>query len=141
MPYKDKEKRLAYIAEWQAKNAAKVMEYKRKWKQENRDKILADNKQRRLDCLLHYSGGRLECACCQESHYEFLCIDHLNGGGTQHRKSLAHHDFYRYLIQEGYPEGYRVLCHNCNASYGYYGYCPHQGVPNEDNLEHTGTTD
>jgi hypothetical protein len=24
--------------------------------------------------------------------------------------------------------GYRVLCQNCNAARGLYGYCPHQGT-------------
>jgi hypothetical protein len=32
---------------------------------------------------------------------------------------------YAYLIRNNFPEGYRVLCHNCNQSLGYFGYCPH----------------
>jgi hypothetical protein len=31
-----------------------------------------------------------------------------------------------WLARQGYPPGYRVLCHNCNSAYGYYGHCPHQ---------------
>ena len=27
----------------------------------------------------------------------------------------------------GFPKDkYRLLCHNCNQSMGWYGYCPHQ---------------
>ena len=34
--------------------------------------------------------------------------------------------FYSYLRNKGWPTGYRVLCHNCNMSLGFYGHCPHQ---------------
>ncbi len=27
---------------------------------------------------------------------------------------------------EGYPTGFRVLCHNCNCALAYYGSCPHE---------------
>jgi hypothetical protein len=33
-----------------------------------------------------------------------------------------------YLRTHGYPSGFRVLCHNCNFSFGHYGYCPHQAA-------------
>jgi hypothetical protein len=29
------------------------------------------------------------------------------------------------LARNGFPDGYRVLCHNCNMALGQYGYCPH----------------
>lgn len=77
--------------------------------------------------LAHYGGV---CACCGESQYEFLAIDHINGGGTKHRIGLGTvargSSFVRWLIKQGLPEGYRVLCHNCNAALGLYGFCPHQ---------------
>ncbi len=70
------------------------------------------------------------CACCGESHLEFLNIDHINGGGNKHRKEIgrkkAGSSFYHWLKQNGYPEGFRVLCYNCNCSIGHFGYCPHQ---------------
>lgn len=132
MPYKDNEERLGYIKKWQDKNADKVAEYKRNWKEKNRERIREQYRQQRIDVLSHYSDGEMLCDCCGIKHVEFLCIDHIDGGGTAHRKSLTHHDFYRHLIKEGYPEGYRVLCHNCNSSYGHYGYCPHQRQQNEN---------
>mgnify|MGYP001568273127 CR=1 FL=1 len=33
--------------------------------------------------------------------------------------------FYRWLKQQGYPPGIRVLCFNCNCALGLFGYCPH----------------
>jgi hypothetical protein len=82
-------------------------------------------RKRREAVLAHYGGI---CQCCGEMHYEFLAIDHVNGNGKAHRKDLgmAGTKFYKWLIDQHFPEGFRVLCHNCNMSYGFYGYCPHQ---------------
>lgn len=58
-------------------------EYSRKWHAENRELHRATNtaarKRTRLACLEHY--GKV-CACCGEHRYEFLAIDHVNGGGV-----------------------------------------------------------
>ena len=80
----------------------------------------------RLEVMAHYCEGEPSCACCGENHPYFLSIDHINGGGGKHRASISDTNFYRFLKREGYPEGYRILCHNCNQAFGYYGYCPHQ---------------
>ena len=80
--------------------------------------------------MTHYAVGTPKCACCLETHIEFLTIDHIEGGGTKHRKMLGPNgcgsNIYWWLIKNSYPESYRVLCYNCNCSIGYYGYCPHQ---------------
>jgi hypothetical protein len=97
-------------------------------------------REQKLLVLTHYSNNLPKCACCGESHVEFLSIDHINGGGNKHRKSLhltgMGHNFYRWLIKKEFPEGYRVLCMNCNFSLGHYGYCPHN--PKEKILESMG---
>src|SRR5882672_6994904 len=80
--------------------------------------------------IRHYSNGTMSCACCNDKHDEFLCIDHINGGGNAHRrslgKSMSSKNIYSYLFMNKFPEGFRVLCHNCNDSRGIYGYCPHE---------------
>jgi hypothetical protein len=71
----------------------------------------------KLEVLSHYSGGTPECALCGFSDQRALEIDHINGGGQEHRRQTGIHggnSFYRWLKQRGYPEGYRVLCRNCN---------------------------
>lgn len=78
----------------------------------------------------HYSGGDPKCACCEEPNLVFLVIDHIEGGGNEHRKQTrtrGGYSFYLWLIREGFPEGFRVLCHNCNMATGTLGYCPHKG--------------
>lgn len=80
----------------------------------------------REEALARYGGS---CACCGEARYEFLAIDHRNGGGNRHRlsgKFTPGNGFIKWLKRNGWPKGFRVLCHNCNSSLGYYGYCPHQ---------------
>jgi len=77
-----------------------------------------------------YGGTPPRCACCGETTHEFLCIDHINGGGNALRAkpSFTHATFYRSLIRAGFPDKdlYQVLCHNCNMAKGFYGQCPHQ---------------
>lgn len=70
-----------------------------------------------------------KCTCCGEDKREFLCIDHVNGKGNQERIKVRKNGgihFYAYLRRLKFPPGYRVLCHNCNMSFGTYGYCPHK---------------
>jgi hypothetical protein len=79
----------------------------------------------RLEVLTHYSyQTQPYCACCGTNILEFLSIDHINGGGVQHKKIVGAH-LYKWLKSHKFPKGFRVLCHNCNQSYGAYGYCPH----------------
>lgn len=73
--------------------------------------------------LQHYSGGAMACACCGESHEEFLQVDHVNGGG---RKDRLNGDLYSRLRREGFPEGFQILCANCNLAKGSGSHCPHQ---------------
>jgi hypothetical protein len=66
------------------------------------------------------------CACCGDSHYEFLCIDHVDGKGSAHRKEVGSSNIYPWLNAHGYPPGFAVLCHNCNIARSIYGTCPHE---------------
>jgi len=73
--------------------------------------------------VIEYYGNK--CECCGENKYEFLALDHINGGGNQHRKETGT-DTMLWIVRNEFPEGFRILCHNCNVSYGLYGFCPHQ---------------
>jgi hypothetical protein len=80
----------------------------------------------RLEVLSHYGvNGVPECQCCGERILEFLGIDHIEGGGSKHKKEIKI-TLYRWLKKHNFPEGFRDLCHNCNQALGAYGYCPHQ---------------
>ena len=71
-------------------------------------------------------GGK--CECCKETIYEFLTIDHINGNGKEHRKTIGRgYKLYKWLKRNNFPkEGFRLLCFNCNCARGQYGECPHR---------------
>lgn len=78
-----------------------------------------------------YSEGQPRCSCCGETAIEFLTIDHTAQNGAEHRKILpvnsrTGYGFYCWLKKNGFPEGYGVLCLNCNFSLGHFRYCPHE---------------
>ena len=70
----------------------------------------------RLEVLRHYSSD-LCCAICGEDHYEFLALDHIHGGEKAHRGLGVSETYWRSFKKNGWPEGFRVLCHNCNLEY------------------------
>ena len=75
--------------------------------------------------LDHYGN---KCICCGERQIEFLTIDHISGGGSEHRRLLKTKGgtkFYRWLKINNFPAGYQILCFNCNSAKGFYGTCPH----------------
>lgn len=81
----------------------------------------------RMDVLSHYSDAEYpRCACCHESTYEFLTLDHIKGDGAEHRRQLGTNNVFRLLKRQGYPPGLQVLCWNCNMAKGKGLVCPHQ---------------
>ena len=75
-----------------------------------RDRVLA---------FEHYGGSK--CACCLETEFSFLSLDHKDGKGNLHRRELfgnkfiAGHHMYRKLRELHFPEGFQVLCMNCQV--------------------------
>jgi len=89
------------------------------------DRSISYQKKLRIETLAAYGGAR--CVCCGETQYEFLTLDHKNGGGNAHRQRAGGvYYVFRELKRNGWPPGYRVLCWNCNAANAYHGICPHQ---------------
>jgi len=100
------------IKEYYRKNIEKKRQYARKY-----------NKKLRQIVVKGYGG---KCSCCGENNFEFLALDHVNGGGNKERINGVHsYTVYRRVIKENFPSEYRILCHNCNLALGFYGYCPH----------------
>jgi hypothetical protein len=87
-------------------------------------KYMADRHQaHRQQVLDHYGRG---CACCDEWREAFLVIDHVNRNGNKHRKEIGASNFYKWLIDNGFPAGFRTLCHNCNFATSRGEACPHE---------------
>ena len=72
----------------------------------------------RYRVLDYYSEGKFCCALCGEDQYPCLSIDHIDGGGNEHRRVIgvtSGTNFYRWLEKSNYPNGFRVLCANCQV--------------------------
>lgn len=114
MPLTNPVEKAAYMKQYRLANKQKLSDNNKRWYANLRREVLS-----------HYSNGDIRCNCCGESEYMFMALDHVNGGGTQHRIALGSKAIYSRLKQDGYPDGFQVLCHNCNSAKGYYGMCPH----------------
>ena len=88
-------------------------------------KVLRDRY--RQDCFGHYGWA---CACCDKTVERFLTIDHVGGGGNNHRKEIGGKNMYRWLVVNNFPAGFRTLCSSCNAGTHLNGglVCPHVQV-------------
>lgn len=115
------------LEENRRKNRELYRRNQERWAPASRERCRISRRQLRRAALDHY--GRI-CACCGEAEEIFLTIDHINNDGAAHRRAIgkgraAH--IYRWLVKNGYPEGFQVLCYNCNvAKYLDPLGCPHQ---------------
>lgn len=106
-----REKQKSIMKEW--RQIHPTASYQRDWNQGKRHLVID-----------HYGG---KCACCGDKHYAFLTIDHKNGQGEKHRQEVGYgSNMIRWIINNRFPEIFRILCHNCNLARGYYGKCPHE---------------
>jgi hypothetical protein len=116
-PKERAEKRRARARVYAAENAAAMSEAQR------RDRVKL-----KAEVIAHYGGC---CQCCGETEIVFLTIDHVDDDGAERRRKEGHRggtQQYRLLRRQGYPDGFRVLCWNCNAAIHMLGgKCPHQG--------------
>jgi hypothetical protein len=83
------------------------------------------------EVLAAYGGEK--CQGCNEAEFWILQIDHINGGGNKHATIVGNGDrekgrahMYKWLKENGFPSGFRVLCANCNIK-AYH----HIPLPNE----------
>jgi hypothetical protein len=77
--------------------------------------------------------GGYVCACCGETERAFLSLDHINNDGAEFRRMIAGkrtaagQTTYRWLERHNFPEGFQVLCMNCQHGKRMCGgICPHQ---------------
>ena len=108
------------------------------WKKRNPEKaakVLRDSAKKyraglKAQVMFAYGGSRPVCACCGEAHLEFLAVDHIHGGGNAHRREIKAtfgSMFYKWLVDNRFPEGFQLLCHNCNFAKSHGDcLCPHQ---------------
>ncbi len=102
--------------EYRINDQPKVYKHSLEWRKKQRLVTKKCEAKIKLEVLTHYSNGKLACVSCAFSDIKALSIDHIKGGGTQHTEGLNRHggaNFYRWLRYNNYPDGYQVLCMNC----------------------------
>lgn len=139
----DAKEKALYAREWSKTEAGiayrkKHAEYAKEWRRKNKDRFHANQKKcydkMRLETLRHYSKEIPECSCCGETEILFLHIDHIDGNGAEHRREMMRDQGYvsggnnlpYWLKKNGYPNGFQVLCANCNLGKRIAKDCPHK---------------
>ena len=145
MGYRNKTNK-EYQAEWREKNRELLRGRNQQWvkshpervrkklikfKKRNPEKIkewsINQKRKLRTAAFLFYGGDPPKCKCCGEKLFEFLTIDHIGGGGEKHRKGRKNStNIYQWLKTNKYPQGFQVLCMNCNWATRLGAICPHQ---------------
>jgi len=94
-----------YMGEYYVKNMEKL-----------KSRQLLNYANNKYEVLYWYSDGLMKCGICGEDHIEFLCLDHIEDGGADHRREIGAGGgrIHQYLLRNLFPEGYQVLCNNCN---------------------------
>lgn len=105
------------------------LEIDKKWR--NKPDIIKKQKEKRQVLkrkVMDTYGGK--CRCCGIKEITFLNIDHINGNGNKHRKEIKRSSgeaFYKWLVDQNFPDYLQILCYNCNMSkYLNGGTCAHK---------------
>ena len=128
-----REEHKAYMRAWHAAHRESEAARQQAYRKEPRGKALHAARareyhlRRKMDAFNAYGGP--VCACCGETLFEGLTIDHIAGDGAAHRHAINSrlgNDLYRWLKLHGYPPGFQVLCATCNLAKGTGDHCPHK---------------
>lgn len=120
---------------WLDRNPGEAARRTAEYREKNRERHLKAQRDsgKKLKDAAYAAYGGYVCACCGETEEAFLSIDHVNNDGAAHRKTMDRRKIYKWLARNGFPDGFQVLCMNCNhgkARNG--GVCPHETRRNSE---------
>lgn len=115
--------RKEYHKQYREDNREKRRKWNRDWIQNNKERYNASKyiyrDKLKIEIMDYYGGG--ECKWCGIKDIDVLCIDHIDNDGAEDRlkrgvsgRSSAGTNAYEALKRDGFPEGFQVLCANCN---------------------------
>jgi hypothetical protein len=90
----------------------KKKNYDEKYKPTRHIKRAKLGKQLRYKIINYYSNGTMKCIRCGFSDIRALTIDHINGGGCDHKKQI-NRPLMTWIKQNNFPDGFQILCMNC----------------------------
>jgi len=140
-----KAKASKYAKEYNARPEIKKRDTEIRNRPENLTSAKNERDDRRLKILQHYSKRHSNsdipcCRCCGENfHVDFLEIDHITGKKQMdlepelvilgYSSQLRNQNLHRWIIKNNFPEGFQILCTNCNFAKGMKknnNQCPHE---------------
>ena len=123
-----------YAKEYNARPEVKERETEIRNRPENLASAKNARDERRLTVLQEYSKRHSNsdipcCRCCGENfHVDFLEIDHITGKKQMdlepelvilgYSSQLRNQNLHRWIIKNNFPEGFQILCTNCNFAKG-----------------------
>ena len=100
------------VKKWKRTEYLKNIERYRSSHKTHRETVLKEYKK---IVISHYSKNKMECKLCKVKGLDFLNIDHIEGRKKMgHSGSVRGIKLYAFLKKNNFPEGYQVLCWNCN---------------------------
>ena len=108
---------MAHLLELKVRERLRQQLYRAERKDETNNYQRQYARMRKLKIINHYSNGTNECTLCGFDNVNALTLDHIDGNGNKERQQLNNKGgtpFYRYIFKNNFPNGYRVLCWNCN---------------------------
>ena len=117
MAYPTKELQAEYDKQYRLMNQDKIRARNNKWNAAHKDERAEKERNRRFELKISALESYSDSICCNncgESDVDVLAIDHINNDGYAHRLANPGWYFYQWLKNNNYPEGYQVLCFNCN---------------------------
>ena len=131
----NKEQYQKYNKQWREENKERITIQRKEYWHKNKEALNSNSRIRNYSLkkeVFNYYGDM--CKCCGETEIAFLSIDHINEDGANHRKLLTGSSrtgggtpTYRWIKKNNFPDGFQVLCFNCNWAKSHGG-CPHQNT-------------
>lgn len=122
----------AAMERWKQRNPGVAAQRMREWRESNleRHRETSRRNDKRIKDIVYAKYGGYRCACCGETEPKFLSIDHVNNDGAAHRREIPRlqgKKIYSWLIENGFPKDFQILCMNCNwGKARNNGVCPHK---------------
>lgn len=129
----NKEKLSAYYKERYLRIREVSLARCRAWRESHPDYLVRARQSRQKNHLknksLVFAAYGCICSCCGEREPAFLTLEHVSGGGRDHKRKVhGVCGVYRDVVRRGFPGDFTLLCMNCNWARR-DGPCPHVGKP------------
>jgi hypothetical protein len=117
--YSNKEKinkrQRKYYQDNKERTAEQYCQQQARYRVNNKEKIAKRHRQHRIVLVGRaMSGYGSECLFCEENDRDVLVFHHVYENGKKHRGKMNDRKFYRWIIENDFPDEIILLCANCH---------------------------